>query len=157
MDTFRTDGTATGIAMRASERGRDASLVAMVLGDRVDARHIEIAETCKASRGGSIVMQVVQMDYCGGLLPDDEQADRLIKAANRRVNAGRTTFIYPGIEKPRKGYPFRVRVRLVHPGVAGADWITGSHHRTRGAADSAFAAYRAGKGYISGEVINDDC
>jgi hypothetical protein len=35
---FEHDGTATGIAMRATKRGREGSLIAMVLGDRVDAR-----------------------------------------------------------------------------------------------------------------------
>jgi hypothetical protein len=34
---FEHDGTATGIAMRATERGREASLIAMVYGDRRDA------------------------------------------------------------------------------------------------------------------------
>lgn len=34
---FETDGTKGGIEMRATLRGRDASLVAMVSGDRRDA------------------------------------------------------------------------------------------------------------------------
>lgn len=88
-NTFRTDGTDTGVAMRATERGRDASLVAMVAGDRVDARALYVAERYKATRGGSIVMQVVQHDYVCGLIPEDEQAARLIRAANRRMRPHR--------------------------------------------------------------------
>lgn len=36
-ETFHTDGTDTGIAMRATEKGRSDSLIAMVQGDRRDA------------------------------------------------------------------------------------------------------------------------
>lgn len=42
-DTFHTDGTDTGIAMRATEKGRSDSLIAMVQGDRRDALVIDSA------------------------------------------------------------------------------------------------------------------
>lgn len=64
-------------------------------------------------------------------------------------------FTSPLIEKPRKGFPFRVVVRIVHPGVANAEWITGSHYKTRAAADRALNAWRDGKGFIAGDVIED--
>jgi hypothetical protein len=46
MYAFESDGTDGGIAMRATLRGRDSTLVGMVLGDRRDARAMQRFAEC---------------------------------------------------------------------------------------------------------------
>lgn len=66
-DAFETDGTATGIAMRASTRGREKSLIEMTLGDRRDfSAMVKREEKRKADRTQIRILSVDAWRDAGG-------------------------------------------------------------------------------------------
>jgi hypothetical protein len=72
-DTFHTDGTDTGIAMRAEDKGRTYSLQQMIRGDRQDVRVMDARTAAADNRGATpIEIQRNVMAFDGETFPIPE-------------------------------------------------------------------------------------
>lgn len=114
MTHYSQDGTATGIAMRATDRGRELSLIAMVQGDRRDAQIFGFMARDNGLDCGHINIHAMPLrafpGYCGGTGYGIDSATNTRKCYACCAQSERASMISTG----------RATLYLTHEGVG--DW-----------------------------------